>query len=49
MDQVNFFKGCVSQILLGPFLNTLPQIFYSSKNIQQNILRFMQSVFKTVV
>ena len=23
MDQVNFFKGCLSQILLGPFMNTL--------------------------
>ena len=27
MDQVNFFKGCVSQILLGLFLNTLPKYF----------------------
>ena len=25
MDQVKFFKGCLSQILLGPFLNTLTQ------------------------
>ena len=23
MDQVKFFKRCLSQILLGPFLNTL--------------------------
>ena len=23
MDQVKFFKGCLPQILLGPFLNTL--------------------------
>ena len=23
-----FFKGCLPQILLGPFLNTLSQIFY---------------------
>ena len=23
IDQVNFFKGCLAQILLGPFLNTL--------------------------
>ena len=22
MDQVNFFKSCLPQILLGPFLNT---------------------------
>ena len=27
MDQVKFFKGCLPQILLGPILNTLPQIF----------------------
>ena len=25
-DQVKFFKGCLSQILLGPFLSTLSQI-----------------------
>ena len=25
-DQVKFFKGCLPQILLGPFLNTLHQI-----------------------
>ena len=23
MDQVEFFKGCLPQILLGPFLDTL--------------------------
>ena len=26
MDQVKFFKGCLPQILLGPFLNTLSQM-----------------------
>ena len=26
MDQVKFFKGCLPQILLGPFLNTSTQI-----------------------
>ena len=26
MDQVKFFKGCLLQILLGPFLNTLSHI-----------------------
>ena len=26
MDQVKFFKGCLPQILLGPFLNTLTDI-----------------------
>ena len=30
-----FFKGCLRQILLGPFLNTLPQIyFYMIPNIK---------------
>ena len=29
MDQVKFFKGCPLQILLGPFLNNLTQIFLS--------------------
>ena len=24
--QVKFFKGCLPQILLGPFLNTLTQV-----------------------
>ena len=31
MGQVKFFKGCLSQILLGPFLNTLPQIIVFQK------------------
>ena len=26
MDHVKFFKGCPSQILLGPFLNTLSHL-----------------------
>ena len=26
MDQVKFFKGCLSQVLLGPFLNTLTHV-----------------------
>ena len=26
MDYVKFFKGCLTQILLGPFLNTFPQM-----------------------
>ena len=28
LDQVNFFKGCLPQILLSPFLNTLSQMFF---------------------
>ena len=26
---INFFKGCLSQILLGPFLNALTQMWFS--------------------
>ena len=26
MDQVKFFKGCLPQILLGPFLNALSHV-----------------------
>ena len=26
IDQVKFFKGCLPQISLGPFLNALPQM-----------------------
>ena len=28
MDQAKFFKGCLPQVLLGPFLNTLLQMFF---------------------
>ena len=27
MEQVKFFKGCLPQVLLGPFLNTLPHMY----------------------
>ena len=29
MDQVKFFKGCLPQILLGPFLKTLSQLLHT--------------------
>ena len=35
MDQLKIFKSCLSQILLGPFLNTLSH-FYSSKLLETN-------------
>ena len=28
MDQVKLFKGCIPQVLLGPFLNTLTQMMF---------------------
>ena len=28
MDQVKFFKGCLPQVLLGPFLNTLSHLLF---------------------
>ena len=27
MERVTFFKDCLPEILLGPFLNTLPHLF----------------------
>ena len=32
----NFFKGCIPQILLGPFWNTLSQILLRFKESQKN-------------
>ena len=32
MDQVKFFKDCLPQILLGPFLNTLTHVRQVFKN-----------------
>ena len=29
IDQVKFFKGCLPQILLGPFLKTLSQLVHT--------------------
>ena len=40
MDQVKFFTGCLSQILLGPFLNTLSQLWLSLQTIINNNLLF---------
>ena len=36
MDGGKFFKGCLPQILLGLFLNTLPQIFLSGTHLGIN-------------
>ena len=39
MDQVKFFKGCLSQISLSPFLNTLPHLLckmISGVNVKNN-------------
>ena len=33
MDQVIFFKGCLPQILLGPFLNTFSHMFTQANEI----------------
>ena len=43
-EQFKFFKGCLSQILLGPFLNTLPQIIDMS-----NKFRFYLPQILTVI
>ena len=38
MDKVKFFKGCVPQILLGPFLNTLTRLINALLNVQSWVL-----------
>ena len=43
MDQVKFFKGCLSQVLLGPFLNTLSHMikkFEWFTSLNSNIHRY---------
>ena len=35
MDQVKFFKGCLRQILLGSFLDTLSHIIQISSEVSQ--------------
>ena len=34
-----FFKGCLPQLLLGPLLNTLPQIKQAKLLIEKNSLK----------
>ena len=34
---LKFFKGCLPQILIGPFLNTLTHIFSNDASIIHNI------------
>ena len=31
----NFFKGCLTKILLGPFLNTLPHLNFGERESQK--------------
>ena len=38
IDQVKFFEGCLPQILLGPFLNTLFRICFRSR-IKESFIR----------
>ena len=37
---LNFFRGCLPQILLGPFLNTLSHIEVSHTNICNEIWKW---------
>ena len=52
MDHVNFFKGCLPQILLDPFLNTLSQIYFfhllQSPNIRQQHLLFQNILSSSI-
>ena len=47
IDHVKFFKGCLPQIFLGPFLNTLSRIIFMAvflKKVLTKILRFLESL-----
>ena len=49
MDQVNSFKGCLPQILLGPFLNILIYIYiyiYINIYIYKYILIYMYVILQ---
>ena len=36
MDQVKFFKGCLPEILLGPFLNALLHLLTEEKAVSSS-------------
>ena len=48
MDQVKFFKGCLPQILFGPFLNTLSHLFWSSSFLIKTSISLM-IIFQMIV
>ena len=39
MDQVKFYKGCLPQILLGPFLNTLNHLQNQQRLVVPGVLK----------
>ena len=39
MDQVKVFKGCLPQILLGPFLNTVTQLILQFQNLHRKMIK----------
>ena len=43
MAQINFFKGCLPEISLGPFLNTLPK--YNDYKLGANLNKRKRSTF----
>ena len=49
MDQVKLFKGCLPQILLGPFLNTLCQMSLTATIMASGQLATLGSnIFTTI-
>ena len=46
MDQVRFSKGCLPQIFLGPFLNTLSQMKYSVSGMENAVLQVFATFSK---
>ena len=48
MDQVKFFKGCLPQILLGPFLNIFSHMFHTdSADNKKMIIYKIIIIFQT--
>ena len=45
IDQVKFFKGCLPQNLLGPFLNTLSHLFF----LVNRLINIMRSGFNIFI
>ena len=44
MDQVKVFKGCLSKILLGPFLNTLSLLERSQTSIMELLAKIFEDL-----
>ena len=46
MNQIKFFKGCLPQLLIGPFLNTLPYMSNNSVISQETLIPKNGRIFR---